>query len=263
MTTQKLNSFSNRERMIEVAKRIAERERQEREELERKAKETPQTQTDIYPVNINSTIDYWEIDGVKYRGKDCTVRLAKALLDNGIKKTQDDWAEYSIKARERGDFYVADMPLHHATFYALSKLDTDESQEAREFVKNQMRAKYLMTLTRINYNPTGKDNVIHNYKIPNEQYQIDTDFVGKDGFISKVSPKDYLEYILGTQNVNEIDAVYQKINQTPAYILRLNSKPKNKDECVAGFYANSGWAALYCSGGPGSSSASLGVFASY
>ena len=211
---------------------------------------------------INKTTDFWEVDGVEYRNGIYKVRLAKALLENGTAKTQDNWAEYAIKAKEKNEFYTPDMPLSHSLFTALSKLKTDEAEEAREFIKTQMRAKYPITLTRIAYNPSGKDKVIHNYGIPNEKYEFDSDFVGENGFIAGISPAQYLEDLIGTNNVTEINKVYQSINGTDARIWRVNSKPNNADERVAGFSAYSDGVDLYCDRGPQGADASFGVFAS-
>ena len=199
------------------------------------------------PITISQTIDYWEIDRVEYQNGIHQVKLSKALLDNGDKKTQDGWVEYRIKANEKGEFYTADMPLHHSIFTALSKSNSDESQEAREFIRKSMNSRKLTTLTRIIYTPQGQDKIIHNYKIPNEQYELNSNFVGKDGFIKDINPTQYLEELLGTKDIAEINKVYQSINkvyqsinQTDAYIYRLNSKPNfSMDERTALFDTNS------------------------
>ena len=150
------------------------------------------------------------------------------------------------------------MPLYHSIFTALSRLDNPDAEQAREFIKKEMRAKYLITLTRIKYNPKGKDEVINNFKM-NDEYKIQTNFVGKDGFIKDVQNKDYLNAILGTDNIPEINEVYQKINQTDAYIWRVNKKPKSIDERVARFNAYSDRVDLDCDGVPADCDSAFGV----
>lgn len=123
-------------------------------------------------VIITPSEGYWRIYDVKYKDGIYTVDLAKSLLDNGTAKTQDGWAEYTEQARKSGDFHSGDMPLQHATFTALFKQkDKPESEEAREFIKKNMREKWLMTLTRIKYTSKGLDEVIHNYRL-NDSYSI-------------------------------------------------------------------------------------------
>ena len=214
------------------------------------------------PANINSTADYWNIEGVNYKNKFYSVQLAKSLLDNGNAKTQAQWAEYSVLAKQNGSFYTGDMPLYHAVFTSLFKQKDNskskkEIEEARAFIQKQMREKYLMTLTRIPYQPIGKDKIIHNYRT-NEEYELNEDIVGPDREII-TGDKKALTAILGTDDIDEIKSVYKWINQTPAWIWRVNSKPKNINERVAWFVAGTGRAVLNCDRVPDYSDASLGV----
>ncbi len=211
------------------------------------------------PTGFSSSKDCWEIKGVKYRDKIHTINLLKTLLDSGNSKTQKQWAEYSNKAKEKGDFYLGDMPLYHAVFTALFKQkDAPDIEQARQFIQKQMRERYPMTLTRIAYQPSGKDKIIHNLQMP-DQYNLEESIVGADREITEAD-KPALKALIGTDNINEIKSVYQWINQTPAWIWRVNSKPKSVDERVARFLAGSGWANLACGGGPGYAGAGLGVF---
>ena len=208
--------------------------------------------------SLENLTDFWRIPNVSYRNGIYTVDLAKELLDNRNAKTQEQWVEYSKQAKQNNNFYTGDMPLHHAVFTALSKNNGKDAQEAMNFVKEQMRAKWLMTLTRLRYNPKGKDDAINNYGMDDE-YAIETKLVGADEWIKDSKNIDYLKAILGNNNVNEINQVYQRINGTEARIWRLNSKPENIDERVAGFVAGSGGVGLGCCRDPGGSYSSLGV----
>jgi hypothetical protein len=59
--------------------------------------------------------------------------------------------------------------------------------------------------------------------------------VGPDDFIDKLSDVNVLEQLLGTKDFAKINEVSQWINGTPSYIWRVNSKPSQKVERVAGF----------------------------
>ena len=223
---------------------------------ERETKKQPVSQLDFH-----STQDFWSVPGVEYRNGIYRINLAKQLLNNGNAKTQEQWIEYYKQAKQRGEFYTGDMPLYHALFTALYKQKDNlqkksEIEEAREFIQKQMRKKWLTTLTRIAYQPNGKDKVMHNYKT-SEQYELEENIVGKDRFIES-GDRNTLKALLLTDNIQEINSIYQWLNQTKTYLLRLNSKPENVVERVARFDASSvrtrlnGW-------DPENSDSSLGV----
>jgi len=209
------------------------------------------------PPTVSATDDFWRISNVNYRNGICTVDLAKALLDNGAAKTQDEWSRYREAVPQNG-FYPGDMPFYHALFTVLFKQkDKPESEEARAFIQEQMRNNWLTTLTRIAYQPRGKDKIIHNFGTK-DQYEVEENIIGKNQVIEQADSKA-LEALLGTSDVNKIKQVYNWINQTPVYIWRLNKKPENIDERVARFVAVSGWVGLDCGGFPQVSGSALGV----
>ena len=229
----------------------------------KKKEETPiisPIENDIINPNLQTNKDFWTIDNVKYRNGIYKVNLLKELLDNGNSKTQDDWVKYSKKAQKNNDFYVGDMPLYNSLFTSLFKLkDNPEVEEIRNFLQKQFIEKWLMTLTRIKYKPSGKDEIVHNYKMPDE-YSIEDNFVGNDEYVKNSKDKANYKSLLGTDNLNEINEVYNWITGKDSYLWRLNSKPKSLDERVARFYADSGGTGLYCYRYPSDTNASLGVF---
>ena len=84
--------------------------------------------------------------------------------------------------------------------------------------------------------------------------------MGQDGFLPAGSPEKVYQSLLGTQNsLGKINDVFKWLNETQTYIWRVNSKPRQRDERVAGFVAISGRADLCCSGHPDYSDPSLGV----
>ena len=216
----------------------------------------------VNPVSTNA--EFWTIPNVSYRGISTSVEVLKSLLDNKKCRTQDDWASYSEQARTNGDFYVPDYPLFYATLEKMFDLRDSidykqQVEEMRTTLQSLSRANWLMTLTRVQYSPKGKDNIIHNYGL-GDKYELQESFVGEDGELPAKSSENVYQSFLGTGNsVNKIKDVFQWLNETPTYIWRLNSKPKQLDERVARFGANSGRAYLYCNGGPTSTDSSLGV----
>ncbi len=211
----------------------------------------------VVPITSKNSAEFWSINGVSYRGNFYTVDLSKKLLDDGNSHTQDEWAARAIEAMPKGELYTPDYPL----FYGLLKaVQSAQLEDVRTFLKDTSRAKWLMTLTRIQYNSKGTDTLIHNYGT-NDVYQTHADFRGKDDLIKNTSCTQAYQALLGTSDsIPEINSLFHWLNETDTYIYRVNARPKkNIDECVARFYAYSGRADLGCGGDPAYSYSSLGV----
>ena len=210
--------------------------------------------------SLEDKTDFWEINGVDCKDGIYKVDFSKQLLPS---KTQDEHAGHRKSAKD--EFYIPTYPEFHAIISALEKNKDNmqyqsQIEQLRQFIKRSALEKWLMMLTRIRYNPTGDDIVIHNYK-QTDEYSIKSDnFTGPDGYVLKASNAEKpLQSLLDTsENVNEINQIYKWLTDGDAYIYRLNSRPENRDERVAGFYAGSdgadfnGWV-------PQDSDASLGV----
>lgn len=144
-----------------------------------------------------------------------------------------------------------DSVLHFAIFsaaYNLRNENKNVAEELRTFIQEGLR-KYLNTLTRISYSPSGKDLVTHNVATL-DAYSRKASVAGASELMSELKNKNALEALLGTKDVKKINGVFQWINGTNGHIWRLNSKPQGTDEKVVGFGAGSGGLDLYCDGDP-------------
>jgi hypothetical protein len=187
---------------------------------------------------------FWDVPGVLYRGKTGTYRLFEQMTSA---MNQEQLAELYETEKQKGNPHPTDAPLILAiASVAHSSRDENpqDTERLRQFLRTSFR-KYPNTLTRIAYEPSGKDKIIHNYKTSDE-YSIEESVVGPDGLMNEISNKKVLESLLGTSNVTQINAVSQWINGTDSYIWRLNSKPSKKDERVARFDAAGGRFGLFC-----------------
>ncbi|MEK6922244.1 MAG: hypothetical protein AABX08_00405 [Nanoarchaeota archaeon] len=174
---------------------------------------------------------FWTIEEAQYRDKICTVLLAKSLLDNGRRRTQDGWVKYSNKARQNNKFYTPDTPLVHAISKAAYNQRNDsrkkrEIEEIRPFLQQTLRQYEFITLTRIRYQPKNQsersDEVIHNYN-QNNQVTIRQNIAGPNGKITKIDKK-VLKAIFEDDNPQEINSIYRWINGTDCYLWRINSR---------------------------------------
>ena len=222
----------------------------------------PPEQQNANNINVQTNTAFWTIGGVEYKNGIYFVDLARQLLDNGNTKTQDDWVAYSLQAQKKGEFYTPNYQILHGTFKALFKgrngAKKNEVEEARAFLEKESKARWLMTLTRMQYKSSGLDVVVHNYGMP-DKFEVRQDFVGPDGFIKDVNASGACKALLNSDNVAEINSIYKWLgsNQNGAYLFRVNSKTDT--ERVARFYANSDRANLYCYWNPTSTNSSLGV----
>ena len=143
--------------------------------------------------------------------------------------------------KPKGNPHPANMyeVLQFATrAYNLREEFPEQAESLRTTLQNGMR-RYANTTTVVAYNPEGQqDEVIHDYQTSDSKI-IQGDFVGCDGDIEKVQPLSLLEATLGTRDIDEINNIAQWLNNTPAYLWRVNSKPQKRDERVARFVAGS------------------------
>lgn len=169
--------------------------------------------------------------------------------------TQDQAAKYSSKE----GFHVLSVPDHFELFQAMYALRNNggEIEKARAFVQSSMRNNFLGTLTRIGHLSKGKDNIIHNYKTSFEK-KIKAKLVGEDGLAKYVLSSEASLALTG-KKPEEVEELLRYIDNTPTFVLRLNSKPSAKDERAVAFYAGSGGALLLCYRDPRGSYSWLGV----
>ena len=191
---------------------------------------------------------FFDIPGVVYRGETGNYRVFERMTPA---MTQDKLAELYQGEKPKGNPHPMDSVLYFAISlagYNLRNESPEGAEHLRQFLRESFR-KYPNTLSRIIYNSSEKDKIIHNYRTSDE-YALDSEVVGQDGWITKIPDKQILESLLGTDNVDKINKVSNWINGTNGYLWRLNSKPENKEERVVRFGADDNWFYLYCNGNP-------------
>ena len=198
---------------------------------------------------IQPSESFFEIPGVVYRGKTGTYRLFEKMTDS---MTQEQLAEFYEKEKSKGNPHPMDSVLHFAipsAAYRLRNESPEEAEKLRVFLQRGFE-QAPNTLTRAIYNPSGDDEIIHNYGT-SDQYFLRENIVGSDNWIADISDKNVLESLLGTKDVVKINEVSQWINRTNSYLWRLNSKsPTKKEERVARFGALSDRLVLDCDRDP-------------
>ncbi len=200
--------------------------------------------------------NFWRIEGVKYRNDVSSYDLSKSLLPSMNYKQS---IKHAIKSKQTGDFYTPNSILLYSIINsAYEQKNNPIAENIREFIQSSMIDKYLKILSLGQYTPEGKDIMIHNSTMDNK-FSIKCDLVGKDGYIQDINSKPYLDAFLGASNIKEINKRFQWLNKTDAYIFRLNEKPSNIEERIAGFDANSVRVGLNCCWSSSNSDSALGV----
>src|SRR3989344_4016037 len=260
--------------IIITGKRTSEdiiREYFEREYLKIQENEKP-GETGSGNLTVNFSLEdltgSYRITGIQYRNGIYTVNLFKELLP---RQTQDKHAEHrkQVIADNTNEFYTPSYPEFHSVISTMEQ-NKDNSQykdkieEVRQFLKQQILDRWLMTLTRIQYNPENqKDKVIHNYN-QQDSYKIELDsFIGPDGYITDQNVTNViipLQALLDTkQSLQEINSIYKWLTDGNAYIWRLNSEVSRTTESVARIVAGSDRVGFDCDGHINLSYASLGI----
>ena len=212
--------------------------------------------------SIEDLADFWKISGISLRDEAYAVNLSKTLSPS---KTQDEHAEQRILAEKAHDFYTPSFPELYAIISCLEQNKDNpqyqnEIEQARSFIKDSVIKHWLMTLTRVHYNPQGEDIVIHNYKQPS-QYELPVHFIGPDGAILSANHAEKpMQALLDTnQSLQEVNEAFRWLMDVDAYLWRLNSKPQQTDERVAWLSADSGKVYLICFWYPQNPSSALRV----
>lgn len=178
-------------------------------------------------------------DNVQYRGK--TYRQAEFFEQLTPSMTQDRLAELYEQEKQKGNPVPMDLPV----FFSLCKTAYDlrdspdfgkHAERFKGFVQGIVRSVYPNTLTRVKYQPAGEDIVVHNCGTSDE-YRRPAEIVGPDREIVSADA-GAIEALTSHPNVDQVKSVLSWLNGTPAWLWRVNSKPKRSiDERVVWLYA--------------------------
>ena len=107
--SRKESPIWNLEEIVMSPQEIAEQERLEAIKRSKKFESPIKTEPimtpsqPVPPIVVNpsqTTLPYWTIPNVTYRGVIGNVDIQKILLDNGASKEQSEWVKYSVKEEE-------------------------------------------------------------------------------------------------------------------------------------------------------------------
>jgi hypothetical protein len=201
---------------------------------------------------------FWRIEGVDDRGKIETYDLLKNFLPSG---TQDEFLQRRIEAEKNGGFYCGSMPLQYAVLEALhDSKESEDREEAKNFIKKDMNENGLITLTTINYNSSGKDTAFHNFALSGEY--------ARDAYIHNLHRKitlddeEVLEALLLTKDVSKVNKVLEWVYETPVYFWTFQQngerviKPVKRVARIESFSKGNG---IYCCGFFSSTGLALGL----
>jgi uncharacterized protein (TIGR02996 family) len=201
-----------------------------KEAVERLAAISPKRIDGVVPCFfIEELPDRYRLHNVHYQMDLWVVDWSKEALDEGRTKTQDNWLKW-LKGKE---WKLPDSLLYNAVVFEMYywKDHPDPVQQERiDNFRQFLGGNWTMTCTRIEYEPEGKDTVIHDFGYGNKQ-KIRADVVGPSNVL--VGSDDVSEQlicsILGIEDKKMIDEAYTWLSTKRPRIWRLEQKPNSKD----------------------------------
>ena len=166
---------------------------------------------------IITSDDYWTIQNVNYQGKIQSMDLSKELLP---RREFNDLMEYVKKAKVE-DFIAISMRDTYSLFKAVYESKDKSKEEIRSFLKGSMENNWLKITTVIQHRLSGKDQIIHDYSLPNQEI-INQRFVGPDELVKDSNDFELYNHLLGSKNVNEINEIFNWITGKDLRIYRFN-----------------------------------------
>jgi hypothetical protein len=203
---------------------------QRNEATERLAEISPKKLNGLVPCFfIEELPDRYRLHNVHYEMGLFVVDWSKEHLDGRDTKTQDNWLKW-LKGKE---WKLPDALLYNAVVFELyhwrEHPDPIQRKVIGEFRKLPGN-NWTITCTRLEYNPEGKDLVVHNYGYDGKP-KIKADLVGPSNVLvdsPEVSDATICA-VLGIEDKKMIDTVYTWLSTKKPYIWRLQQKPERKD----------------------------------
>lgn len=163
--------------------------------------------------------------------------LSSKLLENGERKTQDQWAEYTRQSVANGGFGVASAPTYTMLFKALYDARPDQKNtvnqhyaglvnEVRSFLKDVFAQHWVETLTRVTYQ-SSDDLIAHNIGQPTMTHQ-NKNVKGTSGDFVKQALDEHCQALF-QQDAKTMSDVYQWISDKSVKLWRLNNPPQQPD----------------------------------
>ena len=182
--------------------------------------------------SIEKLADGYRIAGIECGNNYYDKELSTELLPAQI---QDVHAERARNAKPN-EFRACSAPLIYAIFKTLYENRDNEKysvtiEEARNFLQKTFQENFLITLSRVQYNPQGLDWITQDYKQRTKD-EKQAKLFGSDGLITKpeANLQDCCQAILGTKDdVNKIDAVFKWATNKNSCVYRINHTPQSTD----------------------------------
>jgi len=210
----------------------------------------------ILEKKVVSFDEFWTIPNVNYEGKVSSWDLLKKLMPS---VNFDETVNQTKRAKEENYFYTESIKFYYSLFKTLYDSEEENVEEIRNFLNKSMNGTWLNTTTLINYKKSGKDQIIHNYSLPNQE-KINQKFVGVDEIVKNSKNKDFYKNLLGSENVKKINEVFQWITGKQLRLWRFNYEMTNDKISIARMDSNLKYSNLCCDNeNPDYDVASLGV----
>ncbi|MEA3413963.1 MAG: hypothetical protein U9Q99_00345 [Nanoarchaeota archaeon] len=171
-----------------------------------------------------------------------TFKYAKVFKELEEPMNYEEIISHNIEAFEKGTPIIPSIPFY------LDLLEAGiNNNDFKNFNRKKLRKNFINFHTAIEYYPEGKkDKIIHFEKTPWEIF-YEREFTGENNLIKQIKDNKTIEFFSGKE-INSLNNISNKINETDSYFWRLNPKPLSIEKKVGWFYADSDWLSLVAFG---------------
>ena len=169
---------------------------------------------------------FWDIPIVSYKEKFNEYRVFE---ETAYPMTNDQLSEFYDVEKPKGNPHPASSDLVYSILLGAYRLEDIEGKNSlRKFLKQELQ-RWPSTTSRVLYSPSGENEVVHNCGTSDEYRLKESKLVGPSCLI-KDSYNSVLKTVLGTDNIHEINEVFNWINSTNLSLWRRNSNHSERDE---------------------------------
>lgn len=180
---------------------------------------------------IEELSDRYRLHNVPYLAGVGIIDWSKELLEQGRANTPDRGSKLS-KNRE---FQLPSLLAYTATVQGLHQHQNGAQKKlvgkVRSMLQKDMRDYCMLTSSRILYNPSSPDKIIHGYGTGKE-ISFEADFVSANQWVSKNISDLELKSLFGTSDADKIVQAYNWFSEKNLYLWRVNSRPEVLTEKV-------------------------------
>ena len=190
---------------------------------------------------IEEQSDRYLLSPISYNNGVYQVGLSKKLLDNESTHTQEEWTNLLQNTEWRLPSGPLMLGIMTALYNERTGAHADAIKKIQKLLRKDFKDNWMTTGTRIKYNASGIDEVIHEYNTPDE-YTVEADIVGPQDWVTPTSGfEDSIDTLVGMRDLALLEKVSQWGSVKKPYLWRYTNKVDDVWALVLGVYDDDGF----------------------